>query len=275
MPRVELKIDDLIAQPREHDASEDEIATLAKDIKAVGLQHPIVVSDGVVVDGLKRIAALIKLKQEVIPAIVSTDLPELAEALEAQRVRTPSTTRLIQLTEALAPAKAAYVKARRAFAGKKRGKSGAFPKGTEPTTRMLVSRATGVPGGKIEVLTTLMRLAELDPVMRSKLAELRRGKGSIYGLQTWMSIRSRGELTLVPTASADEVRAIMERGLRSIATTIEAMSKFGDASVLTQSERKQLLDSIGGQRTSMLALAKRIRQGLIAEEEQQEEETGE
>lgn len=272
MPRVELKISDLVPQPREHGASEDEIQTLAKDIKAIGLQHPIVVSDGIVVDGLKRIAALRKLKEHTIPAVVSTELPELAEALEAQRIHRPDNARLLHLAMALETAKVAYVKQRRTFAGQARGQGGAFPKGAQPTTRDLMTRATGATYGRMEVLSTLTRLAELDPTVKEKLKDLLKGKQTIYGLQTWVHQRTRGELKLIPTATAAEVRAIMERGFRSIATTIEAMGKFGDMSVLTQSERKQLLDSIGAQRSSMLALARAIRRGLVEEEEQEETE---
>jgi len=264
--QTELVIGDLPPQRREVQATEGEIVELAARIKAVGLKHPITVIDGVIADGLLRVEAYKHLKLKTIPAVVSDDFVELCLALEASREPTETlpTGRVLEIMELLEPARARFHHRRRRIRGvtkkKVEGDTAGIP------IRKLLGRAVGLSESRVELLKRARQMAEVDDAAKVKLEELRAGTESMYGWNKWVQRRTLAELA--PVASADEVRTVMERGLRTIGTALEAMSKFGTATVLTRAEREQVLKELITMRTRLLRLHREIRGGLKDEVEE-------
>jgi ParB-like nuclease family protein len=263
--KTELVIGDLLPQHREVQATEEDIKELAASIEAIGLKHPITVFDGIVVDGLKRIAAYKLLKRKTVPAFVSDDYAELC--LHIETCRTPgmamSLERVLDIIEALNPAREDFIRLRRMEHGRTKRRAEGPAAGVP--LRKLMGQAVGLSESRIELLYRVRRAAEYDAAVKTKLEDLRQGRTTMYEFQRWERRRTLAELA--PVVSAEEVRTVMERGLRTIGTALEAMGKFGTASVLTRAEREQVLSGLIEVRTRLLRLHRDIRGGLKDEVE--------
>lgn len=254
---TELVISDLPSQARQVRASKEEIAQLADNIKKVGLQHPIIVTEGIVVEGLKRVAAFKLLKIPTIPAFVSTDYVELCERLTLQRPeRDTDLPRAIELVKDLWPSRVEHGRSLRSVRRKGRNENYVTP-------RAMMGKAIGVGDNRAETLTQAVKYAQIEPEVALKLELMSNGKMSAGEFSRWFLRRPSPSLTGV--ASTEEVRMVMERGLRTIATAIEAMSKFGDASALTQAERQLIVQNISVQRLKFLQIGREIKRGLEME----------
>jgi len=64
----------------------------------------------------------------------------------------------------------------------------------------------------------------------------------------------------------------MERGLRTLAMTIETMAKFGAAPQLTLAERQKIMDVLGVRKVALRNLGKKIREGMNQEMEETSDE---
>lgn len=270
MATIELVIDDLPEQKRQLVATEQEILALAKDIKQHGLQHPIAVYDGVVVDGLKRIAALVHLRHRTVPALTSDDFVELCDHIKLSRPEgTPPATisRTLDMIADLWPTRELFTRRQKIAAGKQRhmGRFTQTKASERRTPRSILGGALGWGDNRTEIITLAYRTSLTDPVAREKLEEVRAGLMSIYGWQAWNTNRS---VVLVPTAPAEEVRTVMERGLRAINNALDAMGKFGSVDVLTISERETITKELNQQRVKILQLSKSIRAGILDEVEE-------
>jgi hypothetical protein len=259
-----LVIKDLPPQGRTVTNSKDEIQKLAEDIKERGLEHPIVVCDGKVLDGLKRIEAFKVLGRTEIPALVSTHFAEICLEMAAARTEEMSVNRALELIEDLHKPKETFLKARKAASG--RGKGGLKGPGQGISLRKLMANATGFSEGRLEIALGLVARAQTDPATFNKLVEIRNGTETLYGYQRWRITRPNTLQTAV--APAEEVRLVMERGLRTLATTIEALGKFGSASVLTLSERTQVVEVLNERWRNLRQLMTLIRKGIEQEMEE-------
>ena len=266
---TELAIADIVPQGRQVYLSEDELNVLAKSIQGEGLRHPIVVSDGVVFDGLKRIEAYKHLGLPKIQAMVSENFEEICNALEEGREKKElDIGRQVDLMEVLEPLRLARVTEGKRKAG--RARAGTFKGSVKVTVAPipeLLVRATGSSRARNEILSTAIKLAKIDPEVRGALAEVAAGKMGVYSFQKWNLSRQREDL--IPVASAEEVRIVMERGLRTLATTVETMSKFGPATVLTLMERDQIAARVNYLARNLQALTRLIRKEIANEVEEQ------
>jgi ParB-like chromosome segregation protein Spo0J len=262
---TELVIGDLPPQHREVQATEEDIKELAASIGAIGLKHPITVNtDGVVIDGLRRIQAFTLLKRKTIPAFVSDNYAELCQNIAAGRPpgRVMPLDRVLEIIESLDDARAMFARRRRTAHGSEKKH---LPAAGVPIRR-LMSQAVGLSESRVELLNRARRAAEYDAATKAKVEDLRSGRESMYGFQRWEQRRALAQT--LPVTSADEVRTVMERGLRTIGTALEAMSKFGPASVLTRAEREQVLSDLIEVRTKVLRLHREVRGGLKDEVEE-------
>jgi hypothetical protein len=260
-----LVIKDLLPQGRILTGTKGEIQKLADDIALRGLDRPIITCDGAVLDGLKRIQAFQLLGRTEIPAMVSDSYPELCLALAEVLTEEMPVNRLLFTVETLHRPKVAFVKARKAASG--RGKTGLKGPGEGVAIRKLLRDATGVSEGRLEIALGLVAHAKTDPVIAIKLQEIRNGTETLYGYQRWRI--NRNESLQAPVAPAEEVRQIMDRGLRTLDTTIETISKFGPVTVLTLSERRQISEMLSERWRKLRQLENLIRKGIEQEMEEQ------
>lgn len=260
-----IQMGDLLPQSRAAVVRAGEIEALAKDIKAHGLTHKVLVYDGVVLDGLKRIEALRHLKIDYIPVIVPNTLAEAAEALKDQRILEDSddnnTVRAMDLLPALERLRVAWVKYRRTAAGQARWNKEMGGKGI--STRQLLSIALGISPGRVEILQNSLTRATEDSSVRDLLEAVRRGSMSLYGIQTIKHRRKRE--ALYPIVSADEVRSVWERGLRTLGTAIEAIGKFRSVDVVTLAERRDMVKHLDAQRVNISKIMKKINTSIREE----------
>src|SRR5262245_53066184 len=157
-----------MGQARHVHASKEEIRDLANNIKAHGLTHSIIIADGVVIDGLKRLEAYKALKRDTIPAFVSDNFVELADRLDAaQAGGVTNMPRVIELAQALSVYKDRYTRMRKQYAGAKKH-ARTYP-GYGLTVRQHLSRALGVSEGRVEILMHSIRVAKADPEIKEKL----------------------------------------------------------------------------------------------------------
>ena len=266
---TELAIADILPQGRQVHPTKDEVKVLAKSIQGEGLRHPIVVSGGVVIDGLKRIEAYKYLDLPKIQALVSENYEEICLELEkAREGESLDVGRQIDLMEVIEPLRMERVTEGKRKAG--RARAGTFRGSVKVTTTPipeLLMKATGATRARNEILSTAIRVAKIDPEAREMLAEVAAGKMGVYAFQKWNLGRQREDL--IPIVSAEEVRIVMERGLRTLATTVETMSKFGPATVLTLGEREQIAARINYLARGLNALVRLIRREITNEVEEQ------
>jgi len=266
-----LDISGMSPQNRPMTASPDEIKALAKDIHDRGLQHPIVVlTNGVVVDGLKRIEAFKHLKVAQIPAVVTDDLPEMEPVVVAARENEPlPVNRTLEMLDDLVEVRAQLNQQRKVESGRRRHIKKGVKFEPRPTIRAMLVNMTGMSQGRMEIATHIVKRYSVDPEVALKLQQIKDGKETLNGYQAWYL--RRNEEFQRPVYPVDEVRTVMERGTRTLATTIEAMGKFGTANVLTLSERTQLVDVIRARASSLFSLARMIRNGITQEREATDE----
>jgi len=265
--RATLKLADLLPQGRATTASPEQITDLALDIQVHGLKHPIIIYDGQVLDGLARIEAVKSLGAEQILAIVPDRFDELCIALSKSRGKPMESPRVVALMEHLSDLRHEFVIERRKETGSTKKAAKGPAEGIQ--VRDLYVAATGVPAGRVELAQRLVARAAIDPGSAKKLQEVKAGEVTLYGYKRWLE---KGIEEPAPEAPADEVRAVMERGLRTLAMTIETMGKFGSASQLTLPERQKIMDVLGTRRTALRNLGKKIREGMNQEMEETSDE---
>jgi hypothetical protein len=260
-----LKLADLLPQERTTEATPEEIQKLADDILINGLKHAIVIFDGQVVDGLARIEAFKILGREEIPAMVSDKFEVLAPSIAKARTQVMSEGDAVTRLLILNPAIDRLVSYRRITSGgiKKSGVTLGL------SIRELVTMATGLTLGKAEIARRLVRRAS-DPEVLKKIEQIKAGQTTLYGYLRWQQEGEGNELE--PVATADEVRLVMNKGLRALATTVETLSKFGPASQLTLTERQKIMDSLSKSLRAGRKLGATIRKGMHEEMEETSDE---
>jgi ParB family chromosome partitioning protein len=145
-----------------------DIEGLAKSIAEIGLLHPlVVVPDGTLIAGLRRLEAMKQLGRTEVPVNVVGALEDARLALLAERDE--NTCR-----EDLLPSEAARLGAalealerpaakEREKVGKKVGPSGKFPQGQKGRVRDAVGDALGVSGRTYEKLKEVVEAAKEEP----------------------------------------------------------------------------------------------------------------
>jgi hypothetical protein len=261
---TELVISDLLPQARRARIEPGEIAALAKSIKAEGLRFPIIVHDGVVLNGLKRIEAYKILKRDKIPTRIPASILEVAPELEAQREGSDGLStigRTVELAEALQPLQAAWIRDRRIRAGQARSRG--IVNETNPGMRVMLAQALGMSEGRVEILKSALQKEDVDPDLRAHMDLVRKGLATLYSLQSWLYNRKR--MRLLPLVSAEEAREVSERALRSMGAAVEAINKFGSMDMLTRSEREQVAIALRDHRAAIGRLASKINTSIREE----------
>lgn len=266
--RATLKLADLLPQGRATTASPEQIKELAQDIQDNGLKHPIIVSDGQVLDGLARIEAYKSIGLDAIPVIVSDRFDELALAIEKGRDGPMETPRAVALIGQMQPLRLKFVSDRRRETGSTKRPAKGPAEGVQ--VRDLFVRATGMTPGRVELAQRLQTRAATDTGSVKKLEEVLAGRLTLYGYKRWLD-RNLEEPAL-EAAPADEVRTVMERGLRTLAMTIETMAKFDTAEQLTLAERQKIMDVLSLRKAALRKLGNRIREGMNHEMEENSDE---
>ena len=265
--RATLKLADLLPQGRATTASPEQITDLALDIQVHGLKHPIIIYDGQVLDGLARIEAVKSLGAEEIAAITPDRFDELCIALAKGGNGPMESQRVVALMEHLSDLRHEFVVERRRETGSTKKAAKGPAEGIQ--VRDLYVAATHVPPGRVELAQRLVSRAATDPGSAKKLQEVKAGTVTLYGYKRWLE---KGVEEPAPEAPADEVRAVMERGLRTLAMTIETMAKFGAAPQLTLAERQKIMDVLGARKVALRNLGKKIREGMNQEMEETSDE---
>lgn len=260
MRQPELIIEDMVPQGRPVDADETELRTLADDIHKHGLKHPILVMDGIVVDGLKRVEAFKLLGRARIQAMVTTNFGEATAYL--QKVRGTSkfgTRRQIEIAEQLEPFRARFHK-RRFNADVV--EDDAKKSWANIPSRTLLARALGRSESSTEALLFLLKNVQIPEVGR-RLALIKKGEDTIHGLRQWVA-KSHPYQDFAD-ASVPEITTAMNRGFQDLNTTLDAMSKYGAMSALSRRQRAQVLSEVDKVRRQLYRLAKEVRTGLQLE----------
>jgi ParB-like nuclease family protein len=263
-----IGLKDLLPQERDVTAGPEEIEKLAHDIEERGLDYAIVIYDGVVLDGLKRIAAFRYLRRKEIPAVVTDEFDVMCLAIAKARPEPMTVPRAVEFVELTWKANRALYKHRKKMLGATK-KAAQGPASGIPL-RVILVEATGLTLGRIELAMRIVRRSLSDPVTAERLQEVKDGTLSLYAYQSWT--RERELLETGEVASVEEVRTVMERGLRALGTTIETMGKFGNASVLTLSERQKIIDMLSVRVQALRKLNTTIRQGVDQETDRMMEE---
>lgn len=260
MKQPELVIEDMLPQGRPVTAIKGELRKLADDIHNEGLKYPILVMDGIVIDGLRRIEAFKLLGRARIPALITTNFGEAALYLEKVRQDAGgfSTRRHVEIVEQLEPFRQRFHKRR----FNRETDDADKPWNDGSSTRALLARALGRSESSTEALLFLTKNSNIPEVER-RLALIKRGEDTIHGLRQWIA-RAHPNSEYA-NASAPEVTAAMERGFQDLATTLSAMSKYGAMTALSRSHRARLLEEVGKIRRQLYSLAKEIKTGLQLE----------
>lgn len=267
MKQPELIIEDLIPQGRPVGATTKELRALADDIHTNGLKHPILVMDGIVVDGLKRIAAFKLLGRARIPALVTTNFGEACFHLEKTREgQQLLVLRVIELVEAMEPFRQRYHKLR--YSPKLHEENLAKPWGGL-VSRTLVARAVGMSDSYAEALMQLLKVARSDPEIARRIALIKRGEDTVHG--AYQAKRRRHNNHIITNAKPAEIRTTTTNGLQTMETTIAAMAKFGSMLTLPREERITLISAINEVKRELYMVAKGIREGLNMEAKEGQE----
>ncbi len=264
--RVTLKLADILPQGRATTATPEQIKELAQDIADKGLKHPIIIFDGQVLDGLARIEAYKSLGLAEIPVMVSDRFDELTLALAKSRTSRLDTSRAVSLIGTLRHPMAQFVSDRRTETGSTKKPATGPAQGI--SLRELIQNATGLSQGRCELAIRLVRRAAIDPESAKRLQEVLSGQMTLYGYKRWFD-RLEDEPLVEFEATVDEVRMVMDRGLRVLSTTVETISKFGAAEQLTLGERQKVMDSLTKSTQALRKLSKSIRHGMNSEMEEQ------
>lgn len=267
MKRPELIIEDMLPQDRPVTATEKELRALADDIHANGLKHQILVMDGIVVDGLRRIEAFKLLGRARIPALVTLNYGEatfhLAKVREGEKIEPP---RSIEIVEALEPYRQQYHKLR--YYPKQAAENAAKPWGSIPTRRLL-ARALGTAESYSEAMLLIIRSASENSEVARRLALVRKGQDTIHGVyKLYRRIATTGGHESAP---ASEIRTTVTRGFQTLDTTLNAMVKYGTMLALPREERVELTRKAEHARRQLYQLAKGIKDGLMMEAKEGQE----
>lgn len=161
-----------------------DVASLAESISAVGLLHPIVVTEGKrLVAGLRRIAAAKVLGWDGIAATVVKSLDEAAKKIRAERDEntcrkefTPEEA--VNAAEAIEPLERKAAEARQAegqkAGGRGRKKLGAESAPSKGKARDKIAAAVGVGRDKLAKERAVVAAARADPKLRPLVDEMNR-----------------------------------------------------------------------------------------------------
>lgn len=259
MKQPELIIGDMIPQGRPVHADKGELRKLADSIHTDGLQHPILVMDGIVIDGLKRVEAFKLLGRARIPAKITTHFGEATEHLEGVRNGGKfGTTRQVEIVEQLEPFRQRF--------HKRRYNSDVMDeedkRWNDISSRTMLSRAIGRSESSTEALLYLINHIQIPEVAR-RLVLIKRGEDTIHGLRQWIA-KSHPRQSYA-NAAAPEITAATDRGFQDLTTTLEAMSKYGAMTALSRAHRAKILGEVEKVRRQLYYMAKEIRTGLQLE----------
>lgn len=261
MKQPELIIEDMGPQDRPVAATKRDLRDLADDINANGLNFPILVMDGIVIDGLKRIEAYKLLGRARIPALVTNNFGEAAFFIASVRgdgVLEPP--RNVEVAEQLEPFRQQYHKIRYYPKLAKENKSKPWGK---LSSRQLLAHALGTAESYAEALILMVGVAKTDPEIARRVALIKKGQDTIHGVYS-LYRRRKGQYEFVNTPAA-EIRSTLERGFQTMETTLAAMSKYGSMLTLSRDERAAIVQQIDSIRRQVFHLAKGIKEGLLME----------
>jgi ParB-like nuclease domain len=255
---TELIIEDLAPQHRLPVATREDLRSLADDIHTNGLRHPITVSGGVVLNGLKRVEAFKLLGRARIPAFVSEDYRELCEQLaESREGEKVDIARAMSLVSDLLPIRSRYITWRKRISAAKRAETTSLL-----GVRHLLASTIGHTGGATEALSAIMTRAAVDPEVAKRAQNIITGDETLYGMLRELrregTLRKEGDRY----TTAEQARAVVESGLRSLATTHGQLVRLGDLAQLTPQEREAFLAALELHRRAIAALGRDIRRGM-------------
>lgn len=261
MKQPELIIEDLGPQDRKVDADKKQLRELADDIHTNGLKHSIVVLDGVVIDGLKRIEAFKLLGRARIPALVTNNFGEAALYLEKVREGAQvGPPRNVEIVEQLEPFRQRYHKLR--YSERLWSLNLAKPWGPF-TSRTLMAKAIGNSESYTETLLMILKHAPTNEDLARRLALIRRGEDTVHG--TYWAFRRQVVAQVHSSAKPEEVKTVMSRGFQTMETTLEAMAKYGAMFSLSREEREDFVQQYQEIRRRIYTATKEIKEGLQTE----------
>ncbi len=172
--------------------------------------------------------------------------------------------RILDMIADLERARKTFMRRRRRWSGTHKTKMPGLGSGMQ--IREILHVATGLSIGRLDKAIQYGAEAQIDPTIRELWESVRRGDQTLYGMDLAVAKLRKPEED--PLGTAEEVRAVMERGLRTLTTTIETMSKFGSANVLTLRERMELSKQVEKRRSAIASLNRKIRDGMQREVEE-------
>lgn len=267
MKRPELIIEDMKPQDRPVVATRKELRELADDIDANGLKYPILVMDDTVIDGLKRIEAFKLLGRARIPALITTNFGEAAMHLVKVRAGGDiEPGRKIELVEQLEPYRQQHHRLR--YYPKLLKENHAQPWGSY-RTRQLLAMALGAAESYAEAMLLMVKVSATDPEVARRLALVKKGQDTIHGVyHSYRRNRLRQDHVSAPVS---EIRTVVNRGIQTMTTTLEAMNKYGSMLAVPSSERIEILKAAEGVRQQLFYFAKGIKEGLALEAKEGQE----
>lgn len=253
MAVTKVELSAILPQRRRTEATEEQIKALSDSILEHGLNHPVVISDGVVVDGLARIEAVRKAGFDAIEAVVSTTFQVALHEVGKAREGKMSIGRFIDLCKDASAMLEAHSFQARHNAGRIR--QGLMVSGKRKSVPLLFVEASGLAVGKVTILRKALKLTGSDERVVGLLEKTIAGKLTVYGLLHAMERMDAPPPELPP---ADEVRGTTDRALRVIATAIAQMERYKGAHSLTIDERRKLRNEISKLRIRMVTLRRDI-----------------
>ncbi len=181
---------------RRHRKDLGDIASLAKEIEAVGLLHPIVVTPaGKLIAGERRIEAFKRLGRVEIPATV-VDIREIARAEASENFTRKDFTlsEAVAIKRALEPEIRSAARQRQAMAGG--SAPGKLPEAVEQSkgdTRDKVAAFTGYAARTMDKAEEIVRAAAAEPARFGKLLEDMDRTGRVNGLYKRLKVARQAE----------------------------------------------------------------------------------
>lgn len=169
-----------------------DIASLARSIEAIGLLHPIVVlKDGTLIAGARRIAAFVQLGKDEIPHTTVESLNEAVALLMAERDENMerkdfSPSEAVAMAERLEPLEKEEARKRQSKAGPKVGK-GAKATASENCSTAVgrasdhVASAVGMSRPTLAKAKAVIEAAKLNPDACGPIADRMDQTGNIHG----------------------------------------------------------------------------------------------
>ena len=226
----------------------------------------VVLEDGTLIDGLRRLAAAKAAGLEYVPVAVVSDFAKAAEVLaKAHEGRPCSPRRAWEIMSALEPMAKAWAYERRAYNARlmregKRGKGAHRGVGT----RTLLRKSAGLTYDQLsESIRFIYRKAEQgDPRAMELVARIDRGDMT-PGLarETYNgTIRLSGDIR-----ERAEQKTLLETGPQRLASVMQSLVRLGSPVQLKPEEIAKAIESLHSSRTQLTMLINRLRKELPSE----------